>query len=234
VCVRPVILPLGLDLEPSVQPSADSRLATELRDVSERPTVLYLSRIAPKKCLDVLLRAFALTVAEHPTATLLIAGDGPPELVAGYQRVAVDLGLSSGQVRWLGFVQGADKHWLLRHASLFVLPSKSENFGVAAAEAIAAGLPVVLTRGVALAELTDEARCGIVTGGTADETHRAMSMLLGNAEMRSEMGLAGRRFAAEFLSLDAFGKRLEELYHQVIAESPARSGHVPRPGTVGL
>lgn len=234
VRLRPVILPLGLDIETSAQRFAESRFETELQSVGEGPMALYLSRIAPKKGLDVLLRAFALTAAEHPGATLLIAGEGPVELVAEYQRLATDLGLSARNVKWLGFVQGADKHWLLRRASLFVLPSKSENFGVAAAEAMAAGLPVVLTRGVALAELADEARCGIVTGGTAEETHRAMSALLGNVATRREMGLAGRRFAAEFLSLDAFGKRLEELYHQVIAERPARSGHLPRPDSVAL
>jgi len=230
--LKQVIIPLGLDIAMPGDIGGASRFESELANIDRGAVVLYLSRIAPKKGLDVLLRAFALTAAEHRSATLLIAGDGPAPLVAEFQRLALDLGLSARQVRWLGFVQGADKHWLLTRSTLFALPSKSENFGFAAAEAIAAGLPVVLTHGVAMAELAGKATCGIVMSGTVEETHRAMSTLLGNAQMRADMAASGKRFAREFLSLDAFGKRLEELYRQVIEEQPVSGGAARQPGRV--
>jgi glycosyltransferase involved in cell wall biosynthesis len=176
--------------------------------------VLYLSRIDYMKGVDVLLRAFAALPASS-RAVLLIAGDGVPSLVAELKALAVDLGLGN-RVRWLGFAAGGRKRALFQRATVFALPSASENFGVAAIEAMHARLPVIVTRGVGVADLIARSGAGIVTDGSVHELRTALTALLGDESRRRACGAAGQGAVARELTLDAFGVRLEKLYQSVI------------------
>src|SRR6185312_11393547 len=111
--------------------------------------LLFLARIHPIKCADVLLRAFA--GLEDRASVLVIAGGGDPAMVDSLRLLAGELGIAE-RVRWLGFTAGPAKRWLLSRATLFVLPSASENYGIAAVEAMQAGLPVIVTAGCGLAD----------------------------------------------------------------------------------
>jgi glycosyltransferase involved in cell wall biosynthesis len=111
--------------------------------LADRTMILFLSRIHAKKGIDLLLPAFARTRSKHPDAVLVIAGDGDRRVVEELQQQSRDLGLSSGII-WAGFLQGERKRNALADADVFVLPSYSENFGIAVVEAMGAGLPVVV------------------------------------------------------------------------------------------
>src|SRR5262249_54555320 len=141
-----------------------------------KQVVLYLARIHPIKGVDVLLRAFS-ALPNRESTVLLIAGDGDPALVESLKRQAQELGIERN-VRWLGFVAGARKRWLLSRADVFTLPSASENFGIAVIEAMNAKLPVIVTQGVGLADLVSAGRAGIVTDGSTDELRSALQRLL--------------------------------------------------------
>src|SRR5207244_3055789 len=104
---------------------------------------LYLSRLARKKNVEGLLDAFAIVQRECPQLRLAIAGDGEPAYVQALHARADALGLHA-RVRWLGPVAGDAKRRAFEDADFFVLASHSENFGIAAAEALAHGLPCVL------------------------------------------------------------------------------------------
>lgn len=145
---RTLVLPLGVPLPPVTPASSPGPIR-----------FLFLSRLHPKKQLPVLLQALAALQHQQPKAQwqLLVAGTGTPAYTAELQATAKALGIA-GRVQWLGFVEGVAKQRLLAEAHWFVLPSASENFGIAAAEALAAGTPVVLAPGVALA--ADVASCG--------------------------------------------------------------------------
>jgi glycosyltransferase involved in cell wall biosynthesis len=205
--IRPVVLPLGLDLQPVV--------ALPGRAEPSRETVLYLSRIDRMKGLDTLLHGLALLLNDRPNARLIVAGDGPNDLVQNLKALCTRLGLNE-RVEWRGFVQGADKAALLRDAAVFVLPSKSENFGIAVAEAMAAAIPVVVTDGIGMSELVTRSGSGIVTDGSAGALAGAIGRLLGDAELRARMGAAGRQAVDAELSLDAFGAHLEALYRSLV------------------
>ncbi len=210
--LRAVVVPMGFDF--STSPTAPDDRGLEDLELQGAPVVLYLSRIDYMKGVDVLLRAFAkLTPAS--TAILLIAGDGPPALVASLKALAAELGLGS-RVRWLGFVSGARKRALLELATVFTLPSLSENFGVAVVEAMQAGLPVVVTEGAGLAELVTRAGAGRVTDGSVAALHEALAALLADEPYRRRCAEAGRRIVCEELTLEAFGARLERLYRSVL------------------
>ncbi len=209
--IRPVVLPLGFDF--SAPASAGLRPMDNLALDGKR-VILYLARIHPIKGVDVLLRAFS-GMPERESTVLLIAGDGDPALVASLQCLASELGLE-GCVRWLGFAAGAEKRWLLSRATVFVLPSASENFGIAVVEAMNAQLPVIVTHGVGLAGLVSSARAGLVTDGSVAGLQSALRQLLADEPLRRAMGEAGRRAVHRDLSLDAFGARLENLYESVL------------------
>ena len=218
--IRGVVLPTGAEIEPL--PSGLSAPA-DAPAVGEKRVILYLARIHPIKRIDVLLRAYAALASRQET-TLVIAGDGDAALLGRLKQLAADLGLG-GEVHWVGFAHGALKNWLLSRAALFVLPSDSENFGIAVVEAMSARLPVIVTRGCGLAEFVTRHGAGIVTDGTVEALRAALFGLLANTERLHAMGAAGQEAARRELSLDAFGARLENLYRSVAAGSvaPART-----------
>ena len=124
---------------------------------------LFLSRLHPKKQLSLLLEALALLLLRQPQLAwqLHIAGDGEPAYINQLQLRSQALGIAK-RLYWHGFVAGAAKQALLQQADWFVLPSASENFGIAAAEALMAGTPVVLSPGVAIADAVQTAGAGKV------------------------------------------------------------------------
>ena len=203
--IRPLLLPLGLDLQ---------SVGRAPKASTTHGTVLYLSRIDRMKGVEALIEAFALLVPQRAGVRLVIAGDGPDDLVTQLKQLAAARGLAD-RVRWPGFVQGAEKAALLAAADVFVLPSRSENFGVAVAEAMAAGLPVVVTDGIGMSGLVARTSSGIVTDGSAGALAEAIDRLLADPALCARMGTAGRDAVDEHLSLDAFGGHLEALYRSL-------------------
>ncbi len=201
------VLPLGVDLPP---------LAPLPRSHDAAIRFLFLSRLHLKKQLPVLLEALALLHQRHPEApwTLQIAGEGEASYLNQLQALATTLGLSH-RVAWLGFVAGQAKQDLLQQADWFLLPSASENFGIAAAEALAAGTPVILAPGVALAEAVAAAGAGWICEASPEAlASRLESCLLPPAEA---MRQAARRLAQESYSWPAISSSLSNQYQGILA-----------------
>ena len=211
--IRPIVLPTGADMDAS--PTEVSAEPPDAPDLDGRRMILYLARIHPIKRVDVLLRAYAALDARQST-TLVIAGDGDAALVGQLKQLGTELGLGN-DVRWIGFATGELKRWLLARAALLVLPSDSENFGMAVVEAMNAAVPVIVTTGCGLADFVKRHDAGMVTDGSVAALRAALTELLGNERRRVAMGDAGRAAAQRELSLDAFGARLETLYRSVLA-----------------
>ena len=138
-----------------------------------RTLILFLSRIDPKKGIELLLEAFARIAGRFPQTVLVIAGKGEPKYTARLRATAERL-LPAGRIVWTGFLQGREKLAAFAAAELFVLPSHSENFGVVVVEAMAAGRACVLSDQVALAEEIAEARAGIAVRCNVGELAEAM------------------------------------------------------------
>ncbi len=203
------VLPLGVDLPPprpqpsGVQSAADQGAAVQGAAVQEDAVqedavqLLFLSRLHPKKQLPLLFEALAQLRQRAPTAPwqLQIAGDGDPAYVIELQRHAQRLGLAD-QVRWHGFVQGDAKTALFHGADWFVLPSAAENFGIAAAEALAYGVPVLLSPGVALAEQVAKAGAGYCVEPTSTELATALARAV-ERRPSPQMRQAARQLAAQ-------------------------------------
>lgn len=215
--IRPIVLPTGVDMDASTEETLSE--PPDAPALHGKRMILYLARIHPIKRVDVLLRAYA-GLDKRQSAALVIAGDGDAALVGQLKQLAVDLGLGN-EVHWIGFAQGELKRWLLSRAALFVLPSASENFGMAVVEAMNAGRPVVVTTGCGLADFVGRHGAGLVVDGSVEALRSALADLLGNERQRVTMGEAGRAAAQRELSLDAFAARLEHLYRSVLASRAA-------------
>ncbi|MHB8813059.1 MAG: glycosyltransferase [Steroidobacteraceae bacterium] len=222
--IRPVVLPTGVDIDTSPQ---EALAPAEAPALGDKRVILYLARIHPIKRIDVMLRAYA-SLDDRQATALVIAGDGDAALIARLKELAAELDLGS-HVHWVGFAHGTLKRWLLSRASLFVLPSDSENFGIAVVEAMGAGLPVIVTEGCGLADFVRRHGAGTVTDGSVGALRSALAELLVNSDRRRAMGEAGREAARRELSLDAFGARLENLYRSVLAAGAAVSAQAMIP-----
>jgi glycosyltransferase involved in cell wall biosynthesis len=201
--------------------------------------VLYLSRLDPKKNVEGLLRAFSLLGKPDPAnppstmsraiweekaretrghgLMLVIAGEGEPGYVAGLHRLARELGLGE-QVLWVGQLGGDVKAAAYAAAKIFALPSFSENFGIAAAEALSAGLPCVLGKGVAISGEVAEAGAGLAVAPEPKAIADALRKLLEDENLRADMGRRAAELAAERYTLEAMGTRLKELYSRILSE----------------
>jgi len=146
---------------------------------------------------------------------LKIAGDGDARYIAILQELARDLAVAE-HVNWLGYVDGDEKCEVLANASAFVLPSYSENFGIAVAEALAAGLPCVVSRGVGLSDEVEMAGAGIVVGTTPEDIAAGLERLISDWTGLAVKSIAARTLAKKALSIGTMGARLEALYRNIL------------------
>jgi len=213
---RSAVFPLGLDLSTDARERPGTGGIESVRDTfAGRRIVLFMSRIHEIKGLDRLLTAFARIQRDQPDLVLVIAGTGDERLTARLRGLARQLGIEE-RTHWVGFVQGRVKHDLLSLATLFVLPSHSENFGYAVVEAMLAGLPVITTANVPSGEFVTAASAGIVYDGTTERLEQSIRSLLGLPESgRRQLGSRGALMVRDRLSLENFGESLERLYGEV-------------------
>lgn len=200
VC-RGFVSPLGVD----------DALFEEMPGLRRKKTVLFLSRLHPKKNLEGLLEAFCECGAAAVGWTLVIAGDGEEEYVATLRKRAEGV-RGAGRVELVGWLGGEAKREALREAGLVALPSKQENFGIAVAEAMAAGTPVLVSEAVALADEIRAAGAGWVARGGESGLAEALRQALASDDDRRQRGAAARRLASERFRWSAVAAGLVRTY----------------------
>lgn len=181
-----------------------------------RDTVVFVGRLDPVKNLEGLLAAWKTFADRHPQWSLLIAGSGPADYEARLKTRASDLNLFN-QVTWLGDVRGDAKERLLSLAGIFLLPSFSENFGIAALEAMSYGAPTLLSEGVGLAAEATAAGACLCCSVEPPSIAEALCRLVQAPQMRTDLGDAAREFAARHYSIGAMGRRLVSLYEEILS-----------------
>jgi len=208
------VIPWGIDL-PDVAPKASATPRT----------LLFLGRLHPVKGLDMLLPAWRAMQARFPEWQLRIVGPDEGGHLAEMRALASGLGLE--RVHFAGPLLGAHKWQAYAEAELFVLPTHSENFGVAVAEALAAGTPAVVTKGAPWEGLEANG-CGWWVDIRAEDLAEALSkaMSLSPAAL-AKMGSLGRDWMARDFSWPRIGAAMAQVY------SWLRSGGRP-PNSVRL
>lgn len=212
VKMRGVVIPLGIDTSPVTD---DALVRSHFLALQGSNYILFLSRLDLKKNVEGLLHAFKQCHAKLPNTKLLIAGDGSPDYVASLVALATTLELDK-LVIWAGHIQGELKSSVFAGAKLFVLPSFSENFGIAVAEALMAGLPCVLGLGVAIASDVVESGAGIaVEPDPASIAQGINALLASSVAEHARMSANASELARDKFSVNAMGRNLVALYESV-------------------
>lgn len=177
--------------------------------------ILFLSRIDRKKGLDLLIRAFARVRIQFRGAELTIAGSGDEVLTGELRRLAAELGVEDS-IHWAGFVAAAaDKQRLFAEADVFVLPSYSENFGVAVVEAMAAGLPIVISDQVGIHTEVTARRAGLVAPCRPERIAAEIERLLRDPALGLSLSHNAMLLAKERYSVAAVCAEVETMYRQI-------------------
>lgn len=174
----------------------------------------FLGRLHPKKNLALLFEALA---AADERIALLVAGDGPAPYVEELRRHARDAGVAR-RVTWLGFVGAVEKARFLSSIDVLAMPSQYESFGVAAVEAMSAGVPVIVTPTVGVADYVARYGAGSVVSADAAALAAALSRLAANPALVERAGEAALSAACEF-SLERHGAMVEREYLRVLSRS---------------
>ena len=156
-------------------PSGDPQIEIEtfrgvLPALGGRRFLLFLSRIHPKKGCDLLIRAFARVARAYPDIDLVIAGPDQVGLSRELKGLAHQLGIDK-RIHWPGMLFGDAKWGAFRTCDAFVLPSHSENFGIAIVEALGCAKPVLITDKVNIWREVLESCAGLVCTDTDDSVH---------------------------------------------------------------
>jgi glycosyltransferase involved in cell wall biosynthesis len=201
------VIPLGID--------------EDCFDASSKPVdppyVLTLSRLDPKKGIDIVIDAFHRLPPACDAWRLVVAGAGAGPYVARLRAMAA-AGRAAGRISFPGWMNGADRLRAIRGASLVALASKQENFGLAVVEGLAAGVPAVVTPSLDLAGEIVSSGAGWIAERTAASVAGALGDAMADADDRRRRGAAARAFAQRF-RWDAVPLLLTYLYDRL---APAR------------
>lgn len=200
------VIPLGI--EPRIKTDQGTDFFPEL---AEERYVLVLSRLHPKKALDVLLDAFLALDERFAGWRLVLAGDGPDDYVAKLKSKVA----SSSRVLFPGWVEGEKKEALLSRASLLALPSYQENFGLCVMEAMSHGVPVLVSPNVNLAPEIAAANAGWIAAIDRDALIEKLSAALSDKAELATRGRAGRQLSLKY-SWENTARSLVELYRSIL------------------
>ncbi len=199
------VIPNGIDILP--EPAS-------LPDADERKRLLFIGRLHPVKGLDILLQAWQQLEPRFPDWDLRIVGMDEDGYLARLQQLADELGLR--RVHFPGPAFGSEKTKEFQQARLFVLPTHSENFGVAVAEALAHGLPAVVTKGAPWADLETRGCGWWIEQGVDSLAECLRSALALTPEQLRDRGRRGRQWMEREFSWERIGRRMLETYRWLL------------------
>ncbi|HEY9620942.1 MAG TPA: hormogonium polysaccharide biosynthesis glycosyltransferase HpsP [Crinalium sp.] len=217
---RDLVIPLGVKPPDAVDDQTRASMASELAKFEipgDRPRLLFMSRIDPKKGLDLLIPALETLLAEGLSFHWILAGANPQD--PGYEqqmRSRIQASSLTSHTTITGFVSGSLKTALLSQADLFVLPSYYENFGIAVAEAMVAGIPVVISDQVHICNEVRQAKAGWVCSCDVKSLTEALRSALQAASERQRRGDLAKQYALQNYSWDAIAQQTIQAYRMLL------------------
>jgi glycosyltransferase involved in cell wall biosynthesis len=202
------ILPHGITLPP-FKPKAHHQLRENLNLSADEPIILFMSRLHEKKGLEYLIPA--LGKLKEKRFTFVLAGNGTPEYETHITQLIQAAKITNRTYR-SGFISGEQKTLFLQGSDLFVLTSHSENFGVAVLEAMAAGLPVLITPGVALASVVRQHQLGYITDLDTQMIASQLQSCLENPTQLERLRDRAREFILKHYTWEQIAGQLIEIY----------------------
>ncbi|MEL7242259.1 MAG: hormogonium polysaccharide biosynthesis glycosyltransferase HpsP [Cyanobacteria bacterium J06573_2] len=224
VNTKDLVIPLGVKECRDVKFNLSNQSSDVKNNISSKfnipdnvPKILFMSRIDPKKGLDLLIPALEKLLGEGLDFHFVLAGTNPQD-PSYEQKIQSQIQASSlnEHTTITGFVTGELKSALLETADLFVLPSYYENFGIAVAEAMVAGIPVVISDQVHIHQDISGSESGWVGTTDMESIANLIRETLKYPEERQRRGLLARKYAKLNYSWDAISRKIVEAYRDII------------------
>jgi glycosyltransferase involved in cell wall biosynthesis len=236
---KAIVIPNGLDTEEFQSNDVRHRYIGFREKYGlgkDKKIVLFLSRLNWKKGFDALVPAFAEVIKKEPKAVLVLAGpdDGylkeilriikdVNQMTSDIQKLKPSIfGTSDVQkienpnIIFTDMLLGDDKTAAYQESDVFVLPSYAENFGQVVVEAMACGLPVIITKNVGIAPSVEKAAAGIVIEKSVNQLTLAILKILSNPDLAKKMGEAGRKLVETEFSSEKVAEKWMEEYKSLI------------------
>jgi len=210
-----IVLEMGVDLSEFETLPRYGTFRAKYPILKDKKIILFLSRINFKKGLDILVKAFADIARKREDVYLVIAGpdnEGYSRRVKGWLAKEEML----NRVIFTGMLVGQDKLAVFKDSDLFVLPSYSENFGMAVIEAMACGIPVVISNKVGIYREIQENNSGVVVECQEGSLCEGIRSILDNENFAQELSSKGKKMVAEYYNIDRVAYKMIESYKEIL------------------
>jgi len=214
---REQVSPMGVEVPAPPPPQSQEKFFEHYPELRNTRTLLFLGRLHPKKGCDILIDAFAH--ATDNSVSLMLAGPNQIGWQKDLEQQAERLGVKQ-RVIFAGMLQGEMKQAALAVADAFILPSHQENFGMAVVEALAAGLPALISNRINIWREIDQDRAGYVESDDFSGTTRLLNRwMAAPASVRNGMRANARRCFERRFQID---KAVDSLLDILNEPAPAR------------
>ncbi|OCQ89355.1 glycosyl transferase group 1 [Nostoc sp. MBR 210] len=213
VNTKDLVIPLGVK---PTQRISSSAVRSQLGIPEDVPLVLFMSRIDPKKGLNLLIPALEKLLANDCKFHFVLAGTNPQD--PDYEnkiKFQIENSPLRSHTTITGFVSGELKAGLLQAADLFVLPSYYENFGIAVAEAMVAGIPVVISDQVHIWQQVGDSQSGWVGKTDVSSLLELLQKAMQNPQERQRRGQNAQKYALENFSWNAIARQMIQAYQKI-------------------
>jgi len=217
-----LVIPLGVIPKSNLveKQVVSQQVRSQFNIPEEVPIVLFMSRIDPKKGLDLLIPALEKLLAGGKDFHFVLAGTNPQDPNYENQiRNQIQASSLRSHTTITGFVTGELKSTLLQAADLFVLPSYYENFGIAVAEAMVVGTPVLISDQVHICGEISQSESGWVCATNVESLLASLVLALQSGSERQRRGLNGQKYALLHYSWEAIAQTTILAYQQILAKS---------------
>ena len=208
------VIPVGLDAATFSCLPATGTFRRHVPDI-DGPFLLFVGRLSRQKGLDLLIRAFARLASRRPELWLVLAGPDPDGYGTRLRRLSEDLGVGH-RLRFTGLLSHDLKLAAYRDADLFVLSSYAENFGAVVTEALACGLPVVISDQVNIHVELAAAGAATVVRCEVDHVAAGIESALSDPTLRARMSTLGPALVAARYTWDVIAPMLITRYREVL------------------
>lgn len=209
-----IIIPNGVDLLEFRDLPEKQRLRERYLNLKNKKLILFLGRINWNKGLDILIKAFNQLAKDRHDVHLLIVGNDEAGYIKIVKRWIKDYGLEDS-VTFTGMLLGQDKLEAYAGCDLFVLPSYSENFGMSVIEAMACGLPIIISNKVGIYQEVKKNNAGVVIDCNEISLYQAMKSILDNTNFAEELSFNGRKMVKIYYNIDVSTQKMIEAYRDI-------------------
>ena len=209
--VRETVVPYGIFPPKLEGHEASGEFLSRWPELREKRLAVSIGRIHPKKGTDILIEAFAATMAKDSAWHLVIAGPDQVGIRENLEALACRLGISE-RITWTGMLTGAAKWGALFSAEVFVLPSHQENFGIVVAEAMFCSLPVIVSNKVNIWREVENYGAGLICDDTVKETKECLARWLSLTEAETAvMRIRSKKCFDDLFNYDVTAQKALEI-----------------------